>query len=112
MSEFEPPQTMIEQHIQTTTEKVTQAIANLTTEVDSDDSQLFSKLTDIMGAVDALEAQTDGLEGKLDAIQTSLGTVNANLTTMISKLTTIVTKLGGGLPSVLSSDKLKVTGLL
>lgn len=41
-----------------------------------------------------------------------LESIDSHLASIDSQMATVITKLAGGLPSVLSGDKLKVTGLL
>jgi RecG-like helicase len=53
-----------------------------------------------------------GTNVTLDSILTAIQGLQATLTAMASTLTTINTKLAGGLPSVLNSDRLRVTGIL
>lgn len=64
---------------------------------------------EIVAAVEALDAQTGA---DLSSLLTALESIHDDLVTLHADLLTVITKLAGGLPSVLSGDKLKVTGLL
>lgn len=66
-------------------------------------------LMEVVAAVEALEAQTGA---DLSSLLTALESIHDDLVTLHADLLTVITKLAGGLPSVLSGDKLKVTGLL
>lgn len=59
---------------------------------------LAQKLSDVTQALDDLRASVVALEGHTEALA--------------DRLDVIIAKFGAGLPSTLSSGKLKVTGLL
>lgn len=105
MSPFDPPQSRLEENIQETAAEVVQAIESLTAETVDIDETLIPKLSEIADGIEGLAVLMDGVETLMAGLQATLVSIDG-------RLATVVTKLGGGLPSALNSDRLRVTGIL